>query len=100
MATIGIMAAGLALAGPSGPARAQSTTPQSGGAVASSDADIRALVEAARESAKAARENVDYARVVPDILTQILAKLDKLENKLDKIENAIKAGGTARRPGR
>jgi hypothetical protein len=102
MATIGIMAAGLALAGPSGPALTQSTTPQSGGAVAvaSSDADIRALVEAARESAKAARENVDYARVVPDILTQILAKLDKLENKLDKIENAIKAGGTARRPGR
>jgi hypothetical protein len=89
---------GILLAGLCGPAFAQSTTPQAGAAPALTEADIRALVEAARETAKAARENVDYARVVPDILTQIHAKLDKLENKLDKIENAIKAG--ARRSGR
>ena len=96
-AIIGIMAAGLAM-GLGSSALAQSTTPQSGSAAAAlSDADIHALVEAARESAKAAREQVDYARVVPDILTQILAKLDKLENKLDKIENAIKAGARPRR---
>ena len=58
---------------------------------APSTADIRALLEASRETAKATRESVDYARVVPDILTQILTKLDKLEDKLDKVENAIKA---------
>lgn len=80
----------LVLAGLAGPALAQATTPQAGAASGHSEADIRALVEAARETAKAAREQVDYARVVPDILTQIHAKLDKLENKLDKIENAIK----------
>jgi hypothetical protein len=100
-AIIGIVTVALTAAVHAGPTLAQSTTPQSGGpAAAPSDADIRALVEAARESAKAARENVDYARVVPDILTQILAKLDKLENKLDKIENAIKADATPRKPSR
>ena len=62
-----------------------------GDAGAPSTADIRALLEASRETAKATRESVDYARVVPDILTQILTKLDKLEDKLDKVENAIKA---------
>ncbi|HZB38492.1 MAG TPA: hypothetical protein VE443_10915 [Beijerinckiaceae bacterium] len=87
----------LVLAGLAGPALAQATTPQAGAASGHSEADIRALVEAARETAKAAREQVDYARVVPDILTQIHAKLDKLENKLDKIENAIKAGARPRR---
>ena len=67
-AIIGIMAAGLGVAGLVGPALAQSTTPQAGAAPAAalSETDIRALVEAARESAKAARENVDYAHVVPD----------------------------------
>ena len=54
-------------------------------------AEMRALLEAARETAKATRESVDYARVVPDLLSQILAKLDKLEDKLDRIETAMKA---------
>src|SRR3712207_321921 len=53
-------------------------------------AEMRALVDAAREGARAARETADHARVVPDILTQILHKLDKLEDKLDKVEEAIK----------
>ena len=89
------------------PALAQTTTPGAAPAQASSqaapalsEADLRALVEAARATAAATRENVDHARVTPDILTQILAKLDKPENQLDKIQNAIKAGGTARRPAR
>jgi small-conductance mechanosensitive channel len=106
-AVSGLLLAGLFFAPP---ALAQGTTP--GAAPASSqnssqavpalsEADLRALVEAAKATAAAARESVDYARVTPDILTQILAKLDKLENKLDKIENAIKAGGGApRRQGR
>jgi hypothetical protein len=55
-------------------------------------ADLRELLEAARETAKATREGVDYGRVVPDLLTQILTKLDKIENKLDKIESARLSG--------
>lgn len=66
------------------PPRAQSHEPLT-------PAEIRALLDAARETAKATRESVDYARVVPDLLSQILAKLDKLEDKIDKVENAIKA---------
>lgn len=54
-------------------------------------AEVGALVEAARETAKATRESVEYNRAVPDILTQILAKLDKLEDKLDKVESAVKS---------
>ena len=73
------------------PALAQSSAP------ATSEAEMRELVEAARATAKASRENVEYARTVPDILTQILAKLDKLEDKLDKVENAIKAQGGSRK---
>ena len=105
-AVSGFLLAGLWLAPPAlaqgtttpGPAPA-SAQASSQAAPALSEADLRALVEAAKATAAATRENVDYARVTPDILTQILAKLDKLENKLDKIENAIKAGG-ARRPAR
>ena len=82
------------------PAQAASSQSSSQAAPALSEADLRALVEAAKATAAAVRENVDYARVTPDILTQILAKLDKIENKLDKVENAVKAGGTARRPTR
>ena len=89
-AVSGLLLMGLWLAPP---ALAQGTTPGAAPAQASSqaapalsEADLRALVEAARATAAAARENLDYARVTPDILTQILAKLDK-------IENAIKAGG-------
>jgi hypothetical protein len=89
---IGLALLGLAGSGLGAPSYAQ-TSP------APSEAEMRELVEAAKETAKAARENVDYARVVPDILTQILAKLDKLEDKLDKVENAIKAN-PPRRSGR
>ncbi|HEX8664207.1 MAG TPA: hypothetical protein VF744_09285 [Beijerinckiaceae bacterium] len=101
-AVSGLLLAGLWLAPP---VLAQGTTPgaapgSSQPAPALSEADLRALVEAARATAAAVRENVDYARVTPDILTQILAKLDKIENKLDKVENAIKAGGAPRRPTR
>jgi hypothetical protein len=79
----GAVVIGIVLAGLAGPAQAQQGP-------ASSEADTRELLEAARATAKAARENVDYARVVPDILTQILAKLDKIEDKLDKVEEALK----------
>jgi len=78
---------GLGLAAP---AWAQSAAEAPKGAELS-QADIKALLESARETARATRESVDYARVVPDILQQILAKLDKLEDKLDKLENAVKA---------
>ena len=93
-AVIGILlVCGLGLAQPA----AAQTAPASEPAPASPrTADIRALIEATRETAKASRESVDYARVMPDILTQILAKLDKIEDKLDKVENAIKAQGKRR----
>src|SRR4051812_27220698 len=89
--------AGFIVAGLAGPAlaQAQGQTPAPG-PDALPAAELRELVEAAKETAKAARENTDYARVVPDILTQILIKLDKIENKLDKIENATKANAPRR----
>jgi hypothetical protein len=71
----------LALAGP--------VTAQT--ALTLSQADTRALIDAAKATAKATQESVEHARVTPDILHQILVKLDKLEGKLDKVENAVKA---------
>jgi hypothetical protein len=103
-AVSGLLLMGLWLAPP---ALGQGTTPgvapaqaSSQAAPALSEADLRALVEAAKATAASVREATDYARVTPDILTQILAKLDKIEDKLDKVENAIKAGGATRRPTR
>jgi hypothetical protein len=81
-----IVAAGVGLAGLAPAARAQGPA-QPG---ASSEAEMRELVEAAKATAKATRDMADSSRVTPDILTQILTKLDKLEDKLDKIENALK----------
>jgi hypothetical protein len=79
-ATIAVFLLGVGLA-LSAPALAQSTTPQGGAPGATmSAAEMRELLDAARNGAKAARETTEYARVVPDILTQILAKLDKIEN--------------------
>ena len=82
------------VAGLASPALAQgqpSAEPALQAQAALTTAEMRALLDATRETAKATREAVDYARVMPDILQQILAKLDKIEDKLDKVENAIKA---------
>jgi hypothetical protein len=86
------MAVGILIAGLMGPAQAQ-TGPTL------SEAEMRELIEATKETAKATREGVGYARVTPDILTQILAKLDKIEDKLDKVENAVKAATPRRATG-
>jgi hypothetical protein len=102
-AVSGLLLVGLCLAPPAlaqatmTPAAPAASQASPGVAPALSEADLRALVEAAKATAASVREGVDYARVTPDILTQILAKLDKIENKLDKVENAVKAGGGARR---
>ncbi len=102
--------AGLCLGGPVA-AQAPASGPASGGQVQYTPAppaaaqpqgpmtaaEMRELLDAARETAKATREAVDYSRVVPDILTQILAKLDKIENKLDKIELVLKGQGGGQR---
>jgi hypothetical protein len=89
----GAMAVGILVAGLIGPAQAQT-------APTLSDAELRELIEATKETAKATREGVGYARVTPDILTQILAKLDKIEDKLDKVESAIRRDNGSRRSGR
>src|SRR3954464_4010115 len=95
----GVIGIGLVLAALAGPALAQSTTPQAGAPQAGlGEADIRELLEAAKESAKAARETVDYVRVTPDLPTQILAKVDKIENNLDKIAHAVTAPPPRRAP--
>ncbi|HMO30120.1 hypothetical protein [Enterovirga sp.] len=88
ISAIGLMV-GLGLAAHAWAQGQPAAEPQQQGAF--TPADVQALLEAARETAKATRESVDYVRVTPDLLSQILAKLDKLEDKLDKVENAIKA---------
>jgi hypothetical protein len=72
-------------------AQAQTSPAAAPGGASMTRAEIRELIDAAKQTAKASRENVDYSRVVPDLLYQILAKLDKIEDKLDKVENAVKA---------
>lgn len=94
---VGFGLAGPALAQTAAPGQVQHSPPPAVAAPegqpqgALNPAEIRALLDATRETAKATREAVDYQRVMPDILTQILAKLDKIEDKLDKVENAVKA---------
>ncbi|WP_188611704.1 hypothetical protein [Chelatococcus reniformis] len=86
------------LAGPA-PARA-GEPPAAKPAPATSEADSRDLLEAAKATAKSARTTAENIAVVPDLLVQILTKLDKIEDKIARLETAMQAKPPARRDGR